>query len=58
MPKTIAQRLTALEKTIAAFFGREKVQAKKAVKRTKSKVQRVIKKTRKAKAPRPKAAVA
>jgi len=47
MPKTIAQRLSALEKTVATFFGREKTRARKAVKRAKTKTKRAAKKARK-----------
>jgi hypothetical protein len=47
MPKSITQRLTALEKTIAKFFGVQKTRAKKATKKAKSKSKRVIKNARK-----------
>ena len=58
MPKSIAQRLTALEKAVAKFFGVQKTRAKKAAKKAKSKSKRVIKSARKsAKSARRKAAV-
>jgi hypothetical protein len=47
MPKTIAQRLSALEKIVNAFFGREKTRARKAAKKAKTKTKRVTKKVRK-----------
>jgi ElaB/YqjD/DUF883 family membrane-anchored ribosome-binding protein len=47
MPRTIAQRLTALEKTVAAFFSRENTQAKKAVKSVKKRAKRAVKRSRK-----------
>ena len=47
MPRTIAQRLSALEKTVAAFFGREKTQTKKAVKKVKKRAKRAVKRSRK-----------
>ena len=49
MPKTIAQRLAALEKSVAAFFGREKAQAKRVVKKAKTKAKRVAKSARRSK---------
>lgn len=58
MPKSIAQRLSALEKTVAKFFGLQKSRAKKATKKAKSKSKRVIKNVRRAaKSARRKAAV-
>lgn len=58
MPKTIAQRLTALEKSVASFFGLQKAKAKKTAKKAKSKSKRIIKNVRKsAKSARRKAAV-
>jgi len=58
MPKSISQRLSALEKTIAKFFGAQKTRAKKATKKAKSKSRRVIKNARKSvKTARRKAAV-
>jgi hypothetical protein len=47
MPKTIAQRLSALERTVAAFFGREKTRARKATKKAKTTTKRVARKVRK-----------
>ncbi len=58
MPKSIAQRLTALEKTVAQFFGLQKARAKKTTRKAKSKSKRVIKNVRRsARATRRKAAI-
>lgn len=58
MPKSIAERLAALEKTVAKFFGVQTTRAKNTAKKAKSNSKRVIKNVRRsAKTARRKAAV-